>query len=301
MTGSLPRGRRGRACRTASRSGVGQTEPARAAGPGAGHRRNPALRARIGSLAIVEPETNGGANSTSAAPRRSCACSSSNRAASRSSTAAARCRAGRWNARWPTMVSSSAASEWKGRSIRPIISWSPTSSRQQEFGRRRRRRRPRARSAGCSAARPARRRRHRRRDQRQEGRGQRHVVPGQCPTTEEEAMTEGYFRKRDLSFGGRRRGRLVGRLRRGRRRRLPEHRDRPDHRAGLSRRLQETGDPAGWPADGGGATAVATTEQGVPARTLGRADFFAYRMPICWTLFDERRSGGMSAFSKLSP
>ena len=37
-------------------------------------------------------------------------------------------------------------------------------------------------------------------------------------TTEEEALTEGYFRKRDLSFARRRRRRLVGRLRGGRRR-----------------------------------------------------------------------------------
>ena len=63
-------------------------------------------------------------------------------------------------------------------------------------------------------------------------------------TTEEEALTEGYFRKSDFSFGARRRRRLVGRLRGGGRLRLPEYRDRPDHRPRLSRRLQEAGHPA---------------------------------------------------------
>ena len=63
-------------------------------------------------------------------------------------------------------------------------------------------------------------------------------------TTEEEALTEGYSRKTDISWGVGGGARLVGRLRGGGRLRLPEHRDRPGHRARLSRRLQEAGDAA---------------------------------------------------------
>ena len=63
-------------------------------------------------------------------------------------------------------------------------------------------------------------------------------------TTEEEALTEGYARKTDVSWGAGGGARLVGRLRGGGRLRLPEHRDRPGHRPRLSRRLQEAGDPA---------------------------------------------------------
>ena len=69
-------------------------------------------------------------------------------------------------------------------------------------------------------------------------------------TTEEEALTEGYFRKRDLSWGG---GGGAGW-----RQRLSKHGDRPDHRARLPRRLQETGHGAG------------RIEPAAPARTGAR-------------------------------
>ena len=58
------------------------------------------------------------------------------------------------------------------------------------------------------------------------------------------AIAGGLLGSRTLGVGGRRRRRLVGRLRRCRRRRLFEHRDRPGHHARLSRCLQAARDAA---------------------------------------------------------
>ena len=182
---------------------------------------NPGLPRRSSARSpSSSPRTSGGASSTSAAPRRSSRSSSSSRNASPSSTAAARCRAGRWSGRWPTMASCRPAPTSAGaRSRPPTISLSPTSSRPTEFGRRRRRsgagrrhRRP-VRRCGGSVIGGA-----RRRHQRQEGRGQRHLVGGQCPHHRGGSAGRRLCPQEGRQLGRRRRRRLVGRLRRGRRR-----------------------------------------------------------------------------------
>jgi multidrug efflux pump subunit AcrB len=119
--------------------------------------------------------------------------------------------------------------------------------------------------------RPVRRRRqlrgrHRRRHQRQEGRGQRHPVGRQRPhhrgiCGRRLCAEEGH------QLGRRRRRRLVGRLRRGRRPWLSEYRDRPGDRARLSRRLHQAGRPARRDPDdlsgaGGSAGPVSTRMRG---------------------------------------
>ena len=71
-------------------------------------------------------------------------------------------------------------------------------------------------------------------------------------------------------LGRRRRRWLVGRLRGGGRYRLPEHRNRPDHRARLPRRLQEAGSPA-WRRNAGGRSAAARRRRITINRNAGRA------------------------------
>ena len=63
-------------------------------------------------------------------------------------------------------------------------------------------------------------------------------------TTEEEALTEGYARKTDISWGAGGGAGWWGGFAAAGGVRLPEHRDRPGHRPRLSRRLQEAGHPA---------------------------------------------------------
>ena len=190
------------------------------------------------------PKTSGGASSTSAAPRRSSRSSSSIRAASPSSTAAARCRAGRWSARWPTRASCRPGSNLGKGQVKAadyFLEPNIVSANKNSGG------------GGIGAAAGALgglfggarqlRRRHRRRDQRQEGRGQRHPVGGQCPH-DRGICGRRLCPQEGHQLGRRRRRRLVGRLRRGRRPRLPEYRDRPGDRARLSRRLHQAGRPA---------------------------------------------------------
>ena len=89
---------------------------------------NSGLHAPARPIAIVEPATNGGVNIISAARRRSSRSSSRARAASGWSNVGARCRAGRWNAPWPTMRIAAGVQRGRGQS-RPRYSSSPTSSR----------------------------------------------------------------------------------------------------------------------------------------------------------------------------
>ena len=185
--------------------------------------------------------TNGGRNITSAVPKRSSRYSSSSPAASRSSTAAAPCTAARWSEPSPSRASFRAGSNMGGGQVRAadyFLQPDIVSTNKNSGG------------GGMGAALGG-------------VLGHTHgwantigtiagginINKGEANVTlslvnahtTEESPDRRLCPQDRHQLGCRRRCRLVGRLRSGWRLRLPEHGDRPDHRARLSRRVQKDG------------------------------------------------------------
>ncbi len=191
------------------------------------------------------PKSNGGASSASAARKRSSRCSSSAPAASPWSTAAARCEPGDGASNGRAGRAPAGSNMGKGQVKAADYFLSRTSSPRTRTRRRRHRRAAGGAIGGMFGGwRPRDVRLARRRHQRQEGRGERHSVAGQRPHDRGRSADRRLFPQAGPKLRGRRQRRLVGRLRRRGRRRLPEYGDRPDHRPRLPRRLHQAGHPA---------------------------------------------------------
>ena len=142
----------------------------------------------------------------------------------------------------------------------------------------------RCRRGGGRLGRPVRRlrrrgRRDRRRDQRQEGGSQRHASASSTPAPPRKRRWSKAMPARRTSAGAPAAVPAGGAASPRRALGLPEYRDRPGHRAGLSRRLYPAGDAAGRPSrqcgGGGPAGALSSSQRNLGAAGQGRARFHA--------------------------